>query len=390
MASHGVPRPKSVNPLSDKERSKELREIQEYKELETLIRVKVAEREYTTEVLDLTTKLLEKNPEYYTFWNIRRRLLIHGLFPQASESSENTVDTLATTNTSERSRASVPPTSSPNDPPKTLAKNHMVYNLINSDLEFLFSVMIKFPKCYWLWNYRAWLLQQANERLDPATSKSIWEHELSLVKNMLGRDKRNFHGWSYRRMVVAQLEKLSETSLVESEFAYTTKMTQEENAGLSNFSAWHRRSKLIPKLLEKRDADAATRHQFLEDEFDMIISAMCTDSYPYQQSTWFYYQFLMSSIIEPGEQPIFPDMTIPSRCEHIKEQINILNEMRDEAEDCKWIYNALIEYTRDLCKLEGRDLLPEENESCKTWLQELRKLDPFRKGRWDDLEKILK
>ena len=83
---------------------------------------------------------------------------------------------------------------------------------------------------------------------------------------MLTKDSRNFHGWGYRRKVISELEspKLNGKSMVESEFKYTTKMINAPN-GLSNFSAWHNRSKLIPRLLDERDADDAARRQFLDD-----------------------------------------------------------------------------------------------------------------------------
>jgi len=126
--------------------------------------------------------------------------------------------------------------------------------------------MIKYPKCYWIWNYRLWLLQQANERLEPDVARELWNRELVLVGKMLVRDSRNFHGWGYRRIVVSELEsaKLNGKSMVESEFEYTTKVIHGDK-GLSNFSAWHRRSKLIPRLLDERNADDATRRRFLDD-----------------------------------------------------------------------------------------------------------------------------
>lgn len=124
-------------------------------------------------------------------------------------------------------------------------------------------------------------------------------------------------------------------------------------------------------------------------EFDLIISAMYTDSYPYQQSAWFYYQFLMTALLEPDVCQIVLDFKIKERCEYVQEQLEILKEMLDGAEDCKWIYNALIDYTLALRQLEKRELLSEEKLDCKIWLITLKTLDSFRKGRWDDLEGTL-
>merc|ERR1711900_100330 len=87
MASHGVSRTATTGQRTDEQRIAEQKEILKYQELEELIRVKVAERQYTLEVLELTSKLLKKNPEYYTIWNVRRRLLIYGLFSKPSVSS---------------------------------------------------------------------------------------------------------------------------------------------------------------------------------------------------------------------------------------------------------------------------------------------------------------
>jgi len=98
-------------------------------------------------------------------------------------------------------------------------------------------------------------------------ARHFWQRELQLVGKMLSLDSRNFHGWGYRRRIVAELENLllkvveSHAGLIEDEFKYTTKMI---NTDLSNFSAWHNRSKLIPRLLYQRNADDAARREFLE------------------------------------------------------------------------------------------------------------------------------
>src|SRR5947199_9371356 len=53
------------------------------------------------------------------------------------------------------------------------------------------------------------------------------------------------HGWEYRRYVVASIEHAKGISLAKKEFDYTTLKTNN----ISNFSAWHNRATLIPKLL---------------------------------------------------------------------------------------------------------------------------------------------
>lgn len=119
------------------------------------------------------------------------------------------------------------------------------------------------PKCYWIWNYRMWILEQATSLLPILAAKAIWKEELGLVSEMLKRDRRNYHAWAYRRYVVSQLEstKLEGRSMAESEFAYTTNMI---NNDLSNFSAWHNRAQLIPRLLVERKADHVSRRAFLD------------------------------------------------------------------------------------------------------------------------------
>ncbi|KAI4136482.1 MAG: hypothetical protein LQ340_008129, partial [Diploschistes diacapsis] len=182
--------------------------------------------------------------------------------------------------------------------------------LLSAELTFLFPLLVKFPKCYWIWNHRRWTLQQASAYLPQSEARRFWTDELGLVTKMLARDSRNFHGWGYRRDVVAELEserldvpdgdvegvqgeesrgwmevgvegeaeadgssrterakdrgrgRSRSMSMVQSEFDYTTRMI---NTNLSNFSAWHSRSKLIPRLLDEQGADHAARRKMLDD-----------------------------------------------------------------------------------------------------------------------------
>ena len=146
-----------------------------------------------------------------------------------------------------------------------------VVDLITNDLDFLVPLIRKFPKCYWLWKYRIWLLEESSRLLPKIQARSFWEQELALASKMLSLDSRNFLGWNYRRTVVGSLESAtlqtngSSRTMNEQEFDYTTKMI---NSNLSNFSAWHNRSKLIPKLLDERNADNESRRRFLDEGED--------------------------------------------------------------------------------------------------------------------------
>ena len=143
-----------------------------------------------------------------------------------------------------------------------------VINLISNDLNFLIPLLRKFPKCYWIWSYRLWILEESTRILPSPEARSFWQQELTLVGKMLNLDSRNFHGWGYRRTIIRALESNESeteglsTSMTQQEFDYTTKMI---NSNLSNFSAWHNRSKLIPKLLTESGADHAARRKFLDD-----------------------------------------------------------------------------------------------------------------------------
>ena len=188
----------------------------------------------------MTTQLLGMNPEYFTVWNHRRHLL-RSFFENANPSTPG---------------AEADGT-----------KYDIIQRYITEDLGFLLPLLRKFPKCYWIWNYRLWLLAEATRLLPSSLVYRLWQNELSLVGKMLTLDSRNFHGWGYRRQVVSALEELSVTmgamtiSMTEDEFAYTTKMIE---SNLSNFSAWHRRSKLIPTLLNERNASHTERREFLD------------------------------------------------------------------------------------------------------------------------------
>ena len=250
---------------SEEARQKELQKIQDYRNLVSVTSKKVhissnrwlliclvllinikqrQEHNFSEDALATVSELLLKNPEYYTLWNNRREILQH-LFSEADGQDK-------------------------------------VQRLIQGDLEFLFPLLKQFPKCYWIWNHRLWVLQQATQRLALPDAQKLWQHELALVGKMLSLDSRNFHGWGYRRVVVAEIESLNrqssgedapkadkkETSMAQAELDYTTKMI---GTNLSNFSAWHNRSQLILRLLSERSANDENRKKMLDDGMTLFL-----------------------------------------------------------------------------------------------------------------------
>ena len=338
---------------------------------ETKWRAQISAKDYSNDTLRLTSQLLHQNPEYYTIWN-HRRVILESKFATELASGEDASDVEeGDTAAAEKANLTVP--------------QREILLVIKEDLEFQIPLLKQWPKCYWIWNHRQWLLMTATQHLPSHATIGLWKAELGLVGKMLSMDSRNFHGWNYRRVVVENIERLSGSSMCEAEFQYTTKMIE---SNLSNFSAWHNRGQLLPRLLDERGSDEVEREKTFNEEFELITNALYTD--PYDQSLWFYHQYLMAALEErnPKAPVLLNNVDEEVRIEYLKREIKNVREMLDGAEDCKYIYQALLEYSRRYLTLDagasfvGRDELT-------SWLSELNKIDPLRRGRWDDLEKKL-
>lgn len=347
---------------------------------------KIKAGDFANTTFQQISSLLQQNPEYYTIWNHRRRLLLD-VFTKELASGNNAV--------SETPTAQPGSAQQQQQPTLTLAQQEIAM-LVKEDLQFLIPLIKQYPKCYWIWNHRSWLLATATLHLPAQTALALWQGELALDSKMLALDSRNFHAWDYRRRIVEEIERLGEKSLVEQEFAYTEKMIQ---SNLSNFSAWHNRSMLIPRVLEERTASAENRRELFDKEIEMITTALYTD--PYDQSLWSYHQYLMSTL-DPGspvnqaeymktrKTAFLKPLADEERVRYLEQEIESVKEMLDGAEDCKYIYQALLEYSRRRIELGG-DVEEENTEKAMAgWLEELKKLDPLREGRWRDMERSMK
>ncbi|KAJ2971830.1 hypothetical protein NQ176_g7504 [Zarea fungicola] len=359
MASHGIARTSRGRTVE--QRLQNLKKIEIYRDLENQIRTQVESGTYNLVVFQLTTQLLCINPEYYTIWNIRRQCLVSNVLSRSEDQSASNAQDDRSDGTKQDSDES----------------------FLHSELDFTMPLLVKFPKCYWIWNFRWWILSETIRRLPVPVACTIWETELGLTSKMLNRDQRNFHAWGYRRSVVSMLEspELRGKSLAEEEFASTTTMI---GRNLSNFSAWHHRSQLVFKLLAERGCNDAARAAFLEKEFDMGREGLNVG--PEDQSLWYYHQFLMSQIVDDGNpHTIAPALTIAERVACLKHEIEEIKDLLEDYIDVKWIYQALLEYTLALRRLEQRSIRDNDEASTLTaWLEKLVALDPMRRGRWND------
>ncbi len=123
----------------------------------------------------------------------------------------------------------------------------------------------KNPKSYGAWHHRAWCLQRM--------ASPDWDKEISLCDMCLKQDERNFHCWDHRVFVVKARGGGLESEL---EFADSKVMANQ-----SNYSAWHYRSTLLPKVRPAKEDDRDGRGIGIsmkqwEAELDLVLSSLYT------------------------------------------------------------------------------------------------------------------
>lgn len=286
---------------------------------------------YNQESFDLTTKLLNLNPELYTIWNFRRDILTNFTFKQINNDDED--------------------------------NDKLTMKIIEDDLSFTVEQLYKFPKCYWIWDHRKWLLKLNN--------LTNLKNELKLIHVFFQSDSRNYHVWQYRRYIIELIiNRLMSTASPKSgeiidekislinfnEFLFTTSMI---NKDISNYSAWHNRSQLIEKLMiqspilldnspeEPINKDKSInlkqneieewaeifkvndindkKFKFLTKELNYINNAIFTD--PDDSSVWIYMKWLFSNYF-------LKDLKNPQIYKLISSDLNNINELNElELED---------------------------------------------------------
>lgn len=68
-------------------------------------------------------------------------------------------------------------------------------------------------------------------------------------------------------------------------------------------------------------------------------------------------------------------------------EIGRLQELLEDADDCKWIYQRLVELSVEVRVLAGAWPPDVADAGTREWLDKLEALDPLRAGRWRDLRR---
>ncbi|KAF6765000.1 rab-protein geranylgeranyltransferase [Ephemerocybe angulata] len=322
---HGVKRAKLTPQALEARKQKERAKIQEFLALSEEILQRKQDKDYSEEAFKQTTRLLAINPEFYTVWNYRRAILLDGLFTGSSVEQIN--------------------------------------NLLAKELEMTMIALKSHPKVYWIWNHRRWCLEHvpngpgeegAEDSL--AWKKSAWDQELYVVERLLDAGCSELWvvllmAWNYRRYVLASMPVPRPDT---AELAYTSKKIQ---ANFSNFSAWHQRSKVLPKLWASGALDEAKSR---EEEFDLVRNAMYTD--PDDQSVWVYHRWLVGS---------------SASRDLLEREIQAIEELLGEQPDSKWCMESIVHYVMMLLK--------NHSSGARQLLGQLEDLDPYRRHRYRDL-----
>lgn len=348
LTQHNVRKQKySAEQLAEK-KALEKGKIEAYRGLSSQVNDLRAAGKKDKEALELNTKLLKINPEFYTMWNYRREVIKDGILPELKAAEERD-------------------------------------SFMDTELRFAQECLLRFPKTYWIWTHRKWCLENADS--------PDWKKEMAMVSYALTKDERNFHAWNYRRYVLAKYEEsLPETSrgaVKPKELDFTE---QKINKNFSNFSAWHQRSKVIPQLMEENrqgkclDKELVEKlnnaELFFNSEMEYVKNAIFMD--PNDQSVWLYLRWLLTK-----PDIIYPDISTAFHQTAIENTIREIDELYQDEKDCRHCIYWIVFYTIMLYKLKGESIPTEVRDSLAKHLTELKDIDSLRKGQYEDWEKVI-
>jgi len=343
-----------------------------------------------TQTLSLIEKAVTVNPDPLWLWKYRRELLLLSL-QQQQDGSNSAAPSLSLHCLDTEARVTATALSSGN------------------------------PKAYGAWHHRKWCLQQQQQQQENNSSLLLLlQSELELTAQLLQRDERNFHCWSYRRFVVSYLldycgattttngqwkiddsvvmgaqiitipsddhNKLSPPSpspnrtpdtvqqqqqraVLQTEWDFTETKIRDN---FSNFSAFHYRSKLLPLMLvQGSDNDNNT---IIQNELALVEAAIFTE--PDDQTAWWYQRFLLDSYFVTDSSS---ETTTTTATALLQQHIEQLRELQDETNrQSKWVLTGLLQ----CLQVFAADSITITTDERRELLEQLIRIDPDRQGRY--------
>ncbi|CAM9297573.1 unnamed protein product [Ectocarpus sp. 8 AP-2014] len=337
------------------------------------IRHKRATGQMDAEYKQLLGKLLRLHPDYYSMWNFRKEAVLAELYrigdAHSRQGGSDDGDKAAEENSSGTLLS-----------PSVQEQQKKIYE---EELALSVDCIKRNPKSYPAWHHHKWALERG---LDLLGGRSALAGDLALCATFLELDGRNFHCWAHR-MWVAERMGLS----AREEFDFTTDKIKQN---FSNYSAFHFRSKVLPRMVEEAGHD---RWQLLSDELDLTHDAMFTE--PADQSVWWYHHFLLTWADDGTDS-----CSDSERYENVlRAEAATLGELIEVEGRCKWAEVALLLVSQRLANaLEPRPQPPrgqdddtnnggvgvtaagngskeaaEVRESCRGMAARLSELDPM-------------
>lgn len=197
---------------------------EEYKQLMGIARELMRLEELSVRALNLTSRLIEVAPAFYTAWNYRYRIVEHLVEENGSVAEE-------------------------------------VF-LLNKELDWLDEITLGNPKNYQIWSYR----QSVISELHP---QPILSRELPILQLMIDDDTKNYHVWSYRKWCCEHFNDYSNELVFTREFI---------NRDVYNNSAWNHRL-FVWKMNNEEHKPVAHELDFIKDKIRYV---------PQNISTWTY------------------------------------------------------------------------------------------------------
>ena len=378
------------------------------------------EKVYDATSMAVTARLLEINPEVLTAWNFRREALAFAERAPASPEAGDETSAGHDETQPELTSATIPKSKPPALPPRLV-----------DELELTERCLRKHPKSYAAWHHRKWCVARfANAPRAPSafsapsTSSavaSLLAAELAMSQTLLDMDDRNFHGWGYRRFVVALTRaragappRSEEGGAKSDVFAADGEGRKASAMGelryseakiernFSNYSAWHHRAAYLPRAFAageargeaRRDDEASPDRKadespraaatprldarprvpdpVLAREYAFVRQAFFTE--PEDQAGWMYHRWLTAQTARSrGEDSAAAAAAVAI----FAGEADALAELCALEPDCKWPVLTLAR----LCDLEGTEAGAAESARRLT---QLARLDPTRRGFYCD------